>query len=145
MPAKRSRRRITGTTRASSATRTTKTLKGRAFAPYLLMLIGGLFIFIIGTVSLYFGQAQTFGLFPTWGLMNILGNYNIFYGFMGVFTGALIILAAFHNNQTTDIFKIKVWSTMAFGAALLSLFDTGGLWIGFVFAIVGSIIGLMTK
>ncbi len=117
--------------------------KNEPVTAFLFILIGGMFILILGVISAYFGPSRLpAGFVNTSGVIGFLGSFNLFYGFIGILSGLLLLVCS-HELRTKDKMKIKVWSTIALGASVLSIFDFGGFIVGFIIAIIGSIIGLM--
>lgn len=117
--------------------------KDEPFTVFLFTLVGGIFILIGGIVSTYFGPGRLpLGYTNNAGAIGFLGNFSAFYGFIGILSGFLLLVCAY-ELRTRDKMKVKIWSTVALGASILSIFDLGGFIIGFIIAVIGSIIGLM--
>lgn len=119
-------------------------LKERPMMAFILMLSGGLFI-LLGSVSSLL-LSTVFRSLITQMITHMYG-YG-FYGFAlaaaGMLFGLLVMYSAFMVN-TTDIEKVRKWSTVGLICSVLSLIDFGGFGIGFVLAFAGSVAAMMAK
>ena len=137
--------KVSKAVKAAKASRRKLDMKmaGEPIAPLIFMLVGGLFIFISGIVSLYLGTPQAINCTGCGnGIVGLFGQFNVFYGTMGVLAGILLMICASHTYDKDPI-VVKIWSTIGFGATILSLFNFGGFFIGFFIALFGSVIGMM--
>jgi hypothetical protein len=117
--------------------------KNEPVTAFLFTLMGGMFILIGGIISTYFGPGRLpIGYANNAGVIGFLGNFSAFYGFIGILSGLLLLVCSYELH-TKDKTKVKIWSTIALGASVLSIFDLGGFIIGFIIAVIGSIMGLM--
>lgn len=112
--------------------------KRRPTAAFVITLIGGIIIFIGGIVTALFGVAATYLI--GWVHSGFLfGAYAS--SVIGIITGIIIIISAIMLD-TKYKSKITEWSVVALIFTVLSLFNLGGFGVGFILALIGSIIGL---
>jgi hypothetical protein len=116
----------------------------RPTAAFVLSLIGGIFILIGSLVAFAFagilGGAMMF--------LPFLGGFGallIILGILGVIFGIIIIIGAVMINSG-DPSKVRAGSILVLIFSILSLLTTGGgFLIGFILALIGSILGLVWK
>ncbi|HVC58547.1 MAG TPA: hypothetical protein VND15_03680 [Candidatus Acidoferrales bacterium] len=108
-----------------------------------------IFIFLLmgGIATLMGGIASTFislALHSTSAVAQFIPIYNTFsfYSLLGMMSGIMLVIAALEVHHNRRKGSIKYWSTVALAFAVISLFDGGGLVLGFILAIIGSMIGL---
>jgi len=115
----------------------------RPTAAFVLSLIGGILILIGSLISSILA-----GLFG--GLLMIapflggLGALVIFIAVLGVIFGIIVIIGAVMINSG-DPSRVRTGSIVVLIFSILSLFTGGGFIIGFILALVGSILGLVWK
>jgi hypothetical protein len=116
----------------------------RPTAAFVLSLIGGIFILIgsliVSTLAGVVGGAMM--------LIPFLGGFGallIFLGILGVILGIIIIIGAIMINSG-DPSRVRIGSILVLIFSILSLFTTnGGFIVGFILALIGSILGLVWK
>lgn len=121
-------------------------------AAFVLTLIGGIFVLLAGLVILAIGAlfgaaasaAGAAGFTVPGMLFGGAGYLVVALGVVGLVLGILLIVASTKINST-DASKIKLWSILALVFSLISLAAGAGFFIGFVLALVGSILGLVHK
>ena len=108
---------------------------------FIFLLIGGIATLMsaIATslLSLVFHNAVTAAI-------QVIPIYNTFsfYSLLGMISGIMLIVAAMEVHHKRKKNSIKYWSTVALAFTIISLFDGGGLVLGFILGIIGSLIGL---
>lgn len=109
---------------------------------FILMLIGGIVTLIGGMVSAIISLILHNASNP--GVLQVIPIYNTFsfYTLLGMISGIMLMVGAIevHHNRKKGV--IRYWSTVGMAFAIISLFDGGGLVLGFVLAIIASLIGL---
>jgi hypothetical protein len=116
----------------------------RPTAAFVLSLIEGIFILIgsliVSTLAGVVGGAMM--------LIPFLGGFGallIFLGILGVILGIIIIIGAIMINSG-DPSRVRIGSILVLIFSILSLFTTnGGFIVGFILALIGSILGLVWK
>jgi hypothetical protein len=118
-----------------------------------LLAIGGIFVVIGGLVFAYTASGFTNPSAPPTANASVraavpvigeAADLGIVSGIIGVILGILMIASAAMIN-TTEKKKIRLWSIIGLAASILSITSLGGLLIGMVFGILGSVIGLTVK
>ena len=66
------------------------------------------------------------------------------YYLLGAISGGVVLVAGIRMNSF-DVKRVKNMAAVALIFSLVSLIAGGGLWIGFVFGTIGSIMGLIYK
>jgi len=113
-------------------------------AAFILSLIGGIFILVVGVILSLIGAIAMgmLGAFhPT--SIPILMGYGSLLGFLAVTYGIIIIICAVKMyNQPEN----QTWSILVIIFSVLSLFGAGGgLYIGLILGVIGGILGLTWK
>lgn len=124
----------------------------RPTAAFVLTLIGGVLVLIGGlaliTIGALFGAAGSMAGSAGFGVPGaIIGGTGYLaagFGVLGLALGVLLIIASTKINSTNPS-KIKTWSILALVFSLVSLIAGSGFFIGFILALVGSILGLVHK
>jgi len=115
----------------------------RPTAAFVLSLIGGIFILIGSLVSSILvgiiGGAMM--LIP---FLEGFGALIILIAVIGIIFGILIIIGALMINSG-DPSRVRTGSILVLILSILSLFTGGGFIIGFILALIGSILGLVWK
>ena len=112
----------------------TKKYDRRPTAAFILVLIGGIFV-LTGGIML-----SLIGLFMTFFIMGV----GSVFGIIGIISGIMMIISAAMIN-TTNKAQIKTWSVIALIFSVVSIANFGGFVIGFLFGLVGSILGLVVE
>ncbi len=119
-------------------------VQSKPTAAFILTLIGGIFVLLGGIVISFlgaiFGGITTVSMFGA--AMGAAAGLVI--GLASLISGIIIILAAIFMNSTNQS-KVKTWSIIALVFAIVSLIDGGGFVLGFLLALIGSILGLTYK
>jgi len=100
-------------------------------AAFILALIGGIFIILVGLIVMLIGAAVTF----------TIGGLGGIFGLLGVVWGAIIIYSAvqLRSNPTQH----STWGVLIIVFSLASWIGAfGGLVIGFLLALIGGIVAL---
>lgn len=113
----------------------------RPTAAFVLSLIGGIFILLGSIVTAVlagiFGEAMMF--------IPFFGAILIVMGILGLISGIIILIGAVMINSG-DPSKVRTGSIIVLVFSILSLiFAGGGFIIGFILALIGSILGLVWK
>jgi len=116
----------------------------RPTAAFILSLLGGVFIMLVGFILSLIGSILM-GLLGTFHppSMPILMGYGSLLGLLGITYGIIIILCAvkMHNEPEN-----QTWSILIIIFSVLSLFGAGGgLYIGLILGVIGGILGLTWK
>ncbi|MDE1810438.1 MAG: hypothetical protein KGH66_00115 [Candidatus Micrarchaeota archaeon] len=110
---------------------------------FIFLLVGGIATVIGGMFTSLIGLLFHNAFNPA-GAMQLIPIYNTFsfYSLLGMISGIMLIVSALevHHNRKKN--SIKYWSTVALAFTIISLFDGGGLVLGFILGIIGSLIGL---
>ncbi len=132
---------------------------GRPAVAFILVLIGGIFIFLvglalagIGIVENYAaaGFAQATGASPVASFNPFLGLFagvsalTVIAGAVGLVAGIATIVSAV-KLHSADAVKVRRWSIAALILSVISLAGGGGLVVGFLLALIGGILGLIYK
>ncbi|MCL4380903.1 MAG: DUF6114 domain-containing protein [Candidatus Marsarchaeota archaeon] len=104
----------------------------KPMAAFVLVLVGGIFVLLSGVMLSLMGSIMTFF---------IMGVGGIF-GIIGIVSGIMMIISAAMIN-TTHKAQIKTWSVIALIFSVVSIANFGGFIIGFLFGLIGSILGLV--
>ncbi len=99
---------------------------------FVLILVGGIFVFTAGLMISIFGALFTLFMFGLGGI----------FGLFGIISGIVMIVSAFMIN-TTNKSQIKTWSVIALIFTCISIVNMGGFMIGFILGLIGSILGLV--
>jgi uncharacterized membrane protein YhaH (DUF805 family) len=106
----------------------------RPTAAFILSLIGGLLIVIVGFVVVVVGTIATI---PVGGAGGIPGLYGAVFGILVVFGGLML-----YSRPQRNI----VWSVVIIVFSLLSLYGAlGGLYVGLILGVIGGILGIRWK
>jgi len=110
---------------------------------FIFLLIGGIVTLIGGVASSFITLALQGG--PIAAAAQFIPIYNTFsfYTLLGMISGIMLIVSALEVHHNRKKGAIKYWSTVALAFTIISLFDGGGLVLGFILSIIGSMIGLM--
>ena len=128
----------------------------RAVVPFVLSLMGGIFI-VLGAVvaSMFaFGSPAVVGSMSSWmsGVMGgmsgmmvglMMGIYPIF-SIIGLASGAVVILGAvmLYNRPSES----QIWSALILAFSLLSILGAmGGFMVGLLLGVLGAVFGLVWK
>ncbi len=112
-------------------------MNGKNFVGLVFLLLGGFLILFTGVVSLfafYFGM-MAFRIFL---MFRYLAFAATFSGIIGILTGLVIIYSALEIQKVRGK-KVEDYAVIALIASIISLLNTGGMLIGFIFALIGSI------
>ncbi len=115
-------------------------LRQRPYAAFLLMLSGGIVIFLWGLLTAAFGIAIA-------SLAAILSSalgfaaLGIFSAVVGIIMGIIITYCSFRVYAKSPV-DVKEWAIIAMLCSIISLVDLGGLGIGFLLAFIGSILAV---
>ncbi|MEM1583633.1 MAG: hypothetical protein QXF28_03445 [Nitrososphaerota archaeon] len=115
----------------------------RPTAAFVLSLIGGILILLGSIVTAIF--AGIFG-----GAMMIvpflggLGALVIAMGILGIIFGIIILIGAIMVNSSNPS-RVRTGSIIVLVFSILSLLSGGGFIVGFILALIGSILGLVWK
>ncbi|MCL4411142.1 hypothetical protein M1452_01210 [Candidatus Marsarchaeota archaeon] len=123
-------------------------------AAFVLLLIGGIIIMLFGLVAVL--GASLISSLPTNAAVSGAPIINATEqaqlqassgaiaaeGALGIVCGIVIIIASIMVHRQS---KIKTWSIVALVFSLASIFGGAGLIIGFVLALIGSVLGIMHK
>jgi hypothetical protein len=109
---------------------------------FILMLLGGIVTLIGGMITAIISLVLHNASSP--GITQIIPIYNTFsfYTLLGMISGIMLMVGAIEVHHNRKKGAIKYWSTVGLAFAIISLFDGGGLVLGFVLAIIASLIGL---
>lgn len=110
-----------------------KSIKNKPTAAFILILIGGTFVFFNGLVISLIGAAMSIML-----VSSLIGGSI---GLIGIISGLMMILAAIMINMSNKT-KATTWSIVALIFSVISLLNMGGFIIGFILGFIGSILGL---
>jgi len=116
----------------------------RPTAAFVLSLIGGIFI-LIGSLIVSAFAGIVGGAMMLIPFLGGFGALLIFLGIIGVVFGIIIIIGAVMINSG-DPSRVRTGSILVLIFSILSLFTTsGGFIVGFILALIGSILGLVWK
>jgi hypothetical protein len=110
---------------------------------YGLSLTGGIFILLGGIVSLIFDSILGVGL----GIFGLggLGILAVIAGVFGLVCGIIVLVGAQMINSH-DVGRVRTGSVLVLIFSILSWFGSfGGFIVGFVLALIGSIMGLVWR
>jgi len=112
-------------------------------AAFVLSLLGAIFIIIGGLVyAVIFSIIG--GIFDVFGFGGLGGLFTII-GVLGIVWGILVLIGAIMMNSE-DKGKVRTGSILVLIFSILSWFGAaGGLVIGFLLGLIGSILGLTWK
>ena len=116
-----------------------KEMPNTAFA---LVLAGGMLILIGGFVMEMLTVALPFAGMMMGGIQYLSIGWSAAAVFIGIICGITVIISAV-IMRTRDANRLLTWAIIALVASAVSLVGGGGLVIGFVLALAGSVIGLM--
>ncbi|HUC39155.1 MAG TPA: hypothetical protein VL944_03435 [Candidatus Acidoferrum sp.] len=122
--------------RSSGRSTTTRTVRHKPSAAFILVLLGGILILIGGLAVAGIGAAAS-------SLLS-LGALGGLAGTIGVVSGLIVIFSAFMIHSTNPG-RVHLWSLIALIFCIISIANGGGFVIGFILALVGSIIGTSYK
>lgn len=108
-------------------------------AAYLLVMIGGVFVLLGGFMTIVFGDLFG-GMMLRFGYPAMTGIFSVLW-IIGIISGLLMIISASRINSPKKS-VVTEWSVIALVFSMISLFDMGGLWIGFILGFIGSILGI---
>ena len=103
---------------------------------YVLVLIGGILMLLGGAVFAFLG-AVIFSLISLAAVGSLLG-------IIGIISGIIVIFSAL-MMKSKNVQRVRMWSAIALIFSIVSIANGGGFVIGFLIAIVGSVIGLAYK
>ncbi|HUB92480.1 MAG TPA: DUF6114 domain-containing protein [Candidatus Saccharimonadales bacterium] len=104
---------------------------------FLLVLIGGILVTLAGLAIIF----AIYFIANLGGWVAGLGSIGVS---IAVVAGIMMIISAVMLN-TADKSKIRTWSIVALVFSIVSLVGTGGLGLGFLLGLIGSILGLTYK
>ena len=108
-------------------------------AAYLLVMVGGVFVLLGGFMTIVFGDLFG-GMMLRFGYPAMTGIFSVLW-IIGIISGLLMIISASRINSPKKS-VVTEWSVIAPVFSMISLFDMGGLWIGFILGFIGSILGI---
>ncbi len=106
------------------------TISNRPTTAFILSLIGGIFVLLVGLALAVIGAAVTFF---------IAGIGGIF-GLWGVVCGIIMIVGGTMMNGHPN--QHAMWGTIVLIFSILSLASSGGLIIGFILGLIGGASGI---
>ncbi|MBS7621927.1 hypothetical protein KEJ32_07445 [Candidatus Bathyarchaeota archaeon] len=115
----------------------------RPTAAFVLSLIGGILILLGGIASAILAGMLS-GAIMLVPFLGGLGALVIIIGILGLIFGIIILIGAVMINSGEPS-KVRTGSIIVLIFSILSLFIGGGFIIGFILALVGSILGLVWK
>ncbi|MCS7125343.1 MAG: hypothetical protein NZ929_00290 [Aigarchaeota archaeon] len=117
--------------------------RDRPTAAFALSLIGGIFI-IIGSLVTALVTVLFGGVLMLIPFVGGLGALIIVFGIIGLVFGIITLIGATMINSG-DPSKVRTGSILVLIFSILSLLTGGGFIIGFILALIGSILGLTWK
>ncbi|HYB92870.1 MAG TPA: DUF6114 domain-containing protein [archaeon] len=103
-------------------------------AAFILSLIGGIIILLVGFVVMVVGAIVSF----------FIGGLGGIFGLLGVAWCILMIICAFMLNSQPE--QHVIWGVLILVLSLLSWVGAfGGLFIGFLLGLIGGILGISWK
>lgn len=107
-------------------------------AAFVLSLIGAIFYILAALVIV--AAISTFGF-----LIPFAGIAVVFVGGLGLISGVVMIVGAAMMNSS-DKGRVRTGSILVLVFCLIgAIFTAGGFFIGFILALIGSILGLVWK
>ncbi len=116
-----------------------KEMPNTAFA---LVLAGGVLILIGGFVMEMLTVVLPFTGMMMGGIQYLSIGWSAAIGLVGIICGIIVIISAI-IMRTRDANRLMTWAIIALVASAVSVVGSGGLVIGFVLALAGSVTGLM--
>lgn len=125
--------------------------KEKPILPYILSLIGGVFILIGGLWTMLIGIWGLWG----WRMMHrmtmgwwFIAHYGLMLfrtlGLIGIISGVIVIISAIMLNSRPE--EHLRWGTLILVFSILSIFSAmGGFLIGLIFGIIGGIMAISWK
>lgn len=102
---------------------------------------GGITYLGLGAVLSGVSSASGSGVIS--GIGGIFGALGLIAGIIGVISGIVLMLAGIMVYRTPA--KAKMWGIIGIVFAVISLFGGGGFLIGFILALIGGIMALVSK
>ena len=120
--------------RSMARRRPRKRPESRPTAAVVLLLLGGIFILVLGSLTLIFAALGAT-------VSPILGGITGLSGALGTVSGLIIIISGIkiYSGQRSST---EMWSIFALVFSFVSLVNLGGFGIGFLLALIGSILAL---
>ncbi len=135
-------------------------MAGKPIASLVLCILGALFIIGGGALTVAAGSAASSILSATNGTYTVNGQ-NVsgaaaagavsgflgVDGYIGLIAGIIVLVAAIlaYMAAPAQIGRVKMFGAVALVFALISLLNAGGFVIGFILALIGSILALIYK
>jgi hypothetical protein len=113
--------------------------KGKSSAPFILSLIGGIFILINGVLIAALGGIITAMSSAVPGMEGILGATGIVMAVVGLALGVLVIVGTVLMRNPA---KAKMGAILVIVFSLISLVIGGGFLIGTILGVIGGALGL---
>lgn len=117
--------------------------KEMATAPVILLMLGGIFVLVAGILIIGFsavGNSIVPSLTHTQASITALTAFGVI-GFIELICGIMMIISAVVMNNGPSQ-KVTDWSVVALIFSGISIMGSGGFLVGFVFGIIGSILGI---
>ncbi|MDE1833503.1 MAG: hypothetical protein KGH98_04425 [Candidatus Micrarchaeota archaeon] len=117
--------------------------KEMATAPVILLMLGGIFVLVAGILIIGFsvvGNNVVPSFTHTETSAAALAAFGVI-GFIELVCGLMMIISAVVMNNGNPQ-KVTDWSVVALIFSGISIMGGGGFLVGFVFGIIGSILGI---
>ena len=108
---------------------------------FIFLLLGGIVTLIGGVFTSFISLVLHNASNPIPQMIPIYNTFS-FYTLLGMISGIMLMVSAIEVHHNRRKGSIKYWSTVALAFTIISLFDGGGLVLGFILSIIGSLIGL---
>ncbi|MEN2975213.1 MAG: hypothetical protein ABDH32_06530 [Candidatus Caldarchaeales archaeon] len=115
----------------------------RPTAAFILSLIGGILI-ILGSIVIALFAGIFGGVMMLIPFLGGLGALIIIAGILGLIFGIMVLIGAILINSDEPS-RVRAGSIIVLVFSILSLSTGGGFIIGFILALIGSILGLVWK
>lgn len=110
-------------------------------ATVVLVLIGGLLILFSGALAIV-GIPTGVSFADGHLMIQTVQGISIYHGIIETISGVILVTAAIYINSKT-LGRVQNWSVVAIVFSIISLIGGGGFLIGFILALMGSLLGII--
>ena len=122
-------------------------LEERPTAAFILSLLGGIFMILSGSLTLFFVNVISYGMgyspyrwgMMGWGMMGFLPWFWI----IGLVSGVIVLIGAAMLYTRPE--ESATWGVLILVFSIISLLGMGGFFIGFLLGLIGGILAIVWK